>query len=157
MKGEFSTEGDYYLWGLISQVSDLMTMARSVDIKPYGITAAQVKLLGILQYREEALSISELAVRLQRTHHGVSALVKRMIKDNLIHETDSKEPRNKRVIAITEKGKHIYEQSRRNSIIHNILSIITKRQKEQFIDQLIKIRDNAVKTLHTHSFSLFKK
>ena len=154
MKAIKQTELDYNLWTLITQVADIMLMARESEVKPYGITAVQTKVLGIITYHKKPVRVSELSKRLQRKPNGVTALIDRMKKDDLVYESDETESKKKRIIGITEKGKKIYEETRDIIIISKILSHLTKNQKEQLIKTLLMVRGDAIKELHAHTFYL---
>jgi DNA-binding MarR family transcriptional regulator len=147
---------NYSVWKIVTQVADILLLAREMEVKPYEITSVQAKVLGLLTNSPKPVTIASLARRLQKKHNGVAALVDRMKRNDLLYELkDIKKTRN-RMIAVTDKGRSIYEETKDINIISEILSPLSDSQKEEIIKVMTEIRNNAVQQLHANDFYLVR-
>lgn len=143
---------DYKLLLVITQVSDGLMLARESEVKQFGITAVQAKVLGMLINHGRPVTIAGLSRRLQRKHNGVTALVNRMKKDGLLYTESSEEFKGQNVVGVTDRGEEIYGQVRNIPLISAIFSHLTNKQKHGLIEKMLTLRSHAVKELHAYHF-----
>jgi len=127
-------------------------LARESEVKQFGITAVQAKVLGILINHGRPVTIAGLSRRLQRKHNGVTALVNRMKKDGLLFTESSEEFKGQNVVGVTDRGQEIYNQVHAIPLISQIFSHFTNKQKNSIIEKLLALRSHAVKELHAYHF-----
>lgn len=63
-----------------------------------------------LLYRQESMTVTEIATKLQVTQSAVSQLVLLLKKKNLIHYIPDENDKRKRVVAFTEDGKQLVQE-----------------------------------------------
>ncbi|BCG57244.1 MarR family winged helix-turn-helix transcriptional regulator [Paenibacillus sp. URB8-2] len=80
------------------------------DAEQFGITPAQLMVLRKLSLCSE-MSVTELAERMYLGNSSVSGLVERMVKAGLITRKRAEDDRRIFRLALTEKGKEIWEKS----------------------------------------------
>ena len=151
------TDNDQFIWALISQTADIMFLTRDAAVKPFGITAVQAKVLAIIHYHRGLVTVVELARRLVRRQNGVSALITRMMKEDLVYEESSSKTHGKKMVGITDKGLQVYNKINDLNTISRVLAPLTRAQRERIIRDLMIIRDSAIKELHTNNYAFIDR
>lgn len=132
-------ENDYNIWGLVSDVQDLIAKARTIELSRHGLSREQSHLLRRLNDAGGTITLNELAASVFRAHNSVSAIVSRMVKSGLV--TREKEPQDRQYkIRITDKGKKLFNTMPRNSL-KIAFSVLSPEEKQVFAACLKKLEE----------------
>jgi DNA-binding MarR family transcriptional regulator len=136
----------FTLWILIAQTKDALLKARQKQYDSYSIgNERRAVLWGIKSYGGEASPV-EISRLLLRELNSVSEMLKRMEKEKLIKKyATSGKYRVK--VKLTKIGEEVFNQSLYNEVDQRILAILSKKQREQLISYLWKIRKEALREL----------
>jgi DNA-binding MarR family transcriptional regulator len=136
----------FLLWALIAQTKDAMLRARELEYARYGISNERRAVLYVIQQNGGRATPVEIAHALLRELHSVSEMLVRMEKAGLVvrHRGNG---RSKVEVSLTEEGLDVFTQSLRNQTDREILSVLTKRQRERLALYLWKIRSRTVQHL----------
>ena len=96
---------------------------------------------------------AEISRLLFRKINSVTEMLKRMELDGLIERVKNS-GRSKITVKLTDKGKETYNQSLKNRADKKILSVLSKKQREQLAAYLRQIRDEAARELGMQTRSL---
>jgi len=132
MKAHSSVEQDFRIWWLLAQTRHLMHQARENELNQYGITAIQAAILLIIDNIDGKATTPEIARRFLRKPHTIGALLKRMEKQGLITKT---------------KDINNHNRLERKSI-REIMSCLSKEERNQLESSLDRLRDTAFAYLH---------
>ena len=138
---------DYDLWVLLNQVQSLMMNARDIELMEYGTTAMQAAVLFIINSIGEETIPAEISRWLLRKPATVSGLLDRMEKAGLIDRARDLPRKNLVRVRLTEKGKQAYKQSLKRETVHEIMSRLSKEERQQLASILMKLRHGATKVL----------
>ncbi len=131
---------DYFIWGKISEVYNLITKARASELKKQGLTPEHSHIIRILIEKGGSSTLNEIAGITLKRHNTVSLLVKRMEKAGLVCR--KKDNSNRYKISITEKGIELFETMPLNSI-DMIFSSISDEEKQTLVSILEKLDQHA--------------
>ena len=141
---------DYNLWLLMLKVKRLMLKARERDLQQYGITPEQAGMLYLIQANEEKVTPADISRLTFREPHTVSGLINRMEKAGLVTKHKDLDRKNMIRIALTDKGRHAYEQSTIREPIHLILSALSEDEREKLRSYLNRIQGKTVDVLRKY-------
>ena len=143
----------FSLWVLIAQTKDALLAAREREYYQYHVkNERRAVIFSIIALGGQATAV-EIARFLFRKLNSVSEMLKRMEEQGLIEKVKSS-GRSKAMIKLTEKGYETYEQSLKNTTDKRVLSILSKKQRENLAAYLLKIRNEAARELGIQTFSL---
>jgi DNA-binding MarR family transcriptional regulator len=94
-----------------------------------------------------------IARNLFRELHSVTEMLKRMEKDDLVVRRKGT-GRSKVEVAITQKGRDVFEQSQRSETDERIFSALTKPERERLAQYLWKLRSRVLQDLGVPEWSL---
>ena len=89
----------------------------------------------------------ELSRQLFLEPHSVSELVDRMEKKGLVSKRKDPEKKNVVRLAITEKGQGLCRKVMGEDLIHNLLSSLNGKEKDQLWSLLSKIYETSLREL----------
>lgn len=140
------TDEFFFLWVLIAQTKDAMLRARELEYAPHGISNERRAVLYIVQHNGGRATPVQIAHGLFRELHSVTEMLSRMEKDGLVSKHKGS-GRSKVEVSLTDEGLRVFEQSLRNETDREILSVLTKRQRERLSQYLWKLRNRTLKHL----------
>ena len=143
----------FILWVLIAQTRDAFLAAREREYYNYRIKNERRAALFAIAALGDKATPTEIARVLIRKINSVTEMLNRMEQQGLIKKYKSS-GRSKILIKLTDKGYEIYHQSLKNSTDKRILSVLSKRQREQLQSYLLKIRNEAARELGIQTWSL---
>lgn len=129
-KDKFSDQ-DYNLWILLNHTRHAMFRARELELKRYGVTAEQARLLFTIRALGENATPTEVAKQAFKESHTISSLVNRTEKKNLVKRVKNLENKKSVRIVLTDKGENILNQIMRLESIHQIVSGLSKAKRKQ--------------------------
>jgi DNA-binding MarR family transcriptional regulator len=138
---------DYFLlWVLIAQTKDAMLRARELEHARYGISNERRAVLYVIRQNGGSATPVGIAHALFRELHSVSEMLVRMEKDGLVvrHKGTG---RSKVEVSLTEEGLDVFTESQRCQTDREILSVLTKRQRERLALYLWKLRSKTLQHL----------
>ena len=144
MKDLPSADEDYSLWALLGQAADATLRARQRELDRYGISAAQVAALFVIQAIGEKATPAEITRWLLRESHTVTELLSRMEREGLVTKTKDLERKNMVRVSITEKGRQAYQQSTKRKSIHKVMSSLSEEERQQLRSYLERLRNKAL-------------
>ena len=157
MKDFLSMDQDCNVWVLLSQAAHTALRAREKELDQYGVSAIEAAVLFIIQAIGDRATPAEISRWLLRESHSVSGLLNRMERKGLVSRVKDLERKNLVRVALTEKGKAVYRESRERKSIRNILSPLSQEEREQLRLCLERIRNKALKELGLHHQPPFPK
>ena len=150
------TDQDYRLWWLILLVRRAMYKAESKELFQYGLTHVEASVLFIIQAIGYKATPAEISRWILRESHSVSGLLDRMEKEGLVRKVKDLDRKNLIRVELTEKGCEAYNLTVGRSTIHQIMSALSQKERQQLEKCLQKLFDEALKELgwnHEHPFS----
>jgi len=142
-----STDEDYGLWLLLAQARDALYKARKKELNKYDISPRQSAALFIIQAIGTHATAAEIAKYLFRETNSTYELLLRMEKEKLIKGAKIKNNKKPVSYKLTQKGLRAYNHSQERKAIREIISCLTKEEREQLKSSLKKLRDTALRTL----------
>ena len=121
-----------------------MYRARTKELFQYGITPEEAAVLFATQaigYKANPVGISRF---LLLESHSVSELISRMEKKGLVSKVKDLEKRNLVRVAVTKKGRQLYEQAAKRESIHHIMSSLSDSECEHLVACLQSLLDKAL-------------
>lgn len=132
-------EIDFRLWRYLDHTGYMIFRAREKELARVGLTPEKSYVLDILDAAGGATSINRIVQATQRQHNSISTLIARMAGEKLVRRTRSR--RDKRVyrIALTEKGRSLFNAAPRNSVSQafQCLSLEEKQKMVGYLDRLL--------------------
>jgi DNA-binding MarR family transcriptional regulator len=148
-----AADDPFLLWVLIAQTKDGILKARQRDYARFGISDDRRAILYIIMTNGGTATPVVIARNLFRELHSVTEMLKRMEKDGLV-ERRKGSGRSKIEVAITEKGREVFEQSHHNETDQRIFGALTKQERERFSQSLWKLRSRVLEDLGIPEWSL---
>ena len=152
----FQNSDVYRFWVLLHRTERLIYRVRENELKLLNATfatIAQAKILRALCNLGEKATISDLAKRHYSNYHNVAALVKRMEKKGYVIREQSPEDEHTWEVSITNKGKKFCELTANSEELRKIVSILSKKERDEFVSQLNRLYDSAMQRLITQETS----
>jgi len=122
-------------------------MARGRELVQYDISPRQAAALAAIQAIGSKATPAKVSRWLCREPHTVSSLLSRMEGEGLVRKTKDLDRKNLVRITLTEKGKKAYAQSLGRESIHEIMSALSKEDRQQLSSCLEKLRDKTLLVL----------
>lgn len=146
-KGDRPLFDEYFiLWVMIAQSKDAILRARQRDYARFNISNERRAVLWSIQNNGGHATPVEIARQLFRELHSVTEMLVRMEKEGLITRYKGS-GRSRIEVKLTPKGLDVFNQSLHNETDKRIFSILTKKQREQLMSCLWKVRNQALSEL----------
>jgi MarR family transcriptional repressor of emrRAB len=143
-----STDRDFGLWVLLSQVQTMTLNARESELSEDDTTAMQIAVLVVINTIGEAATPAEISRWLIRKPASITGLLDRMESAGIVERVKDMPKRNWVRVKITKKGQQVYKQSMKRKSIHQIMGILSEGEHEQLVSILTKLRTKASKVLN---------
>lgn len=134
---------DQDLWLLLTHARYTVYRAREKELQRYGTSPEQTSLLFVVQSLGNKATPAAIARTIMRQPHTVSALVDRMVKKGLVKKVKDLDRKNLVRVALTDKGLEAFKQSSKRGPIHRIMSVLTRKERDNLKTYLKKIMDTA--------------
>jgi DNA-binding MarR family transcriptional regulator len=141
------SDEDHDLWMLLTHTRYAIYRAREKELQRFGVSPEQVGVLFVVQSLDNKATPSMIARLIMRQPHTVSALIERMADKGFVKKSHDLDKKNLVRIALTERGKKIYEYSTKRGPIHRIIGSLTEEERGQMRNILEKLNDHARKEL----------
>lgn len=128
------------LYVLLDQVDSIVTNAVELELKHLRITQPQVRILTMLSRLDKPVTLEDLSNWTLKEFNSVSTLINRMEKKGLVKKT-KKNGDLKTYITLTEKGNNLYHHDVTERSIHLIFDKLSREERKNLEDLLIKVRD----------------
>lgn len=138
---------DFELLVSLLHTTNAIVRARERELHQYGMTYMQAAVLFTIKAIGEEATPAEISRWLFREPHSVSGLLTRMEKTGLITKTKDLKRKNMVRVALTKKGEESFERSIRRESIHQIMSSLSKEERELLRSTLRVLRKKALKEL----------
>jgi DNA-binding MarR family transcriptional regulator len=142
---ELLQERDYKLWVLLEQVRTGIVVARDKELAEFGISTIMGGVLAIVNAIGNEATPAQISRWIMRRAHSVSGLVERMAQKGLIRKSKDLHKKNLVRVTITDKGQKAFKQSLKRKSIHQIMSALTEKEKDELFELLDKLRSKSVK------------
>lgn len=142
-----SKEKGYDLWWSLLRVRQIMYKARTRELAKYHISPAEAAVLFLIEAIGDKTTPAEISRRLFLEPHSVSGITSRMEKEGLIKKINDLERKNLVRVVMTEKGRNALNNARERESIDNIMSSLSKKEREQMRVLVGKLWDKALEEL----------
>jgi|WetSurMetagenome_2_1015567.scaffolds.fasta_scaffold145290_1 DNA-binding MarR family transcriptional regulator len=143
----YALDADHELWVLLRQARDAVHKVRDNELRQFGISSVQASILFIIQAIGHEATAAEISRWIFRRPHGVSMLLNRMQKKELIKRVKSPQRKNVSRIIITTKGQKALDESAKGACIHRVMSTLDPEEQALLKSYLLKLRDTACEDL----------
>lgn len=132
---------------LIKIINEYIEKKSNQDLKPWGITVSQMRILGYVKHRQEmgiATSQKDIENHLEVSHPTVVGVLKNLKQKGIIQtQCDSEDKRIKRVY-ITKKEELFHQDlvKSKKDMEEKIIKDFTETEKAELIRLLLKIKQN---------------
>ena len=123
----------------------LMTGAYHPYLNPLGVTYPQYLVLLVL-WENDKQPVCDIGKRLLLDTNTMTPLLQRMEKGGLITRTRGKEDTRQRIVALTHKGKQLYEQAQHVPECMRNTLMISEGETEEIL-QMIPALDKLIEQL----------
>ena len=147
MKNSLFDDQDYNLWRLLGQTRQACFKARQKELAQYGISTRQAAVLFSIRAIGDKATPAEISRWLIREPHSVSELLTKMEKRGLVTKVKDLDRKNLVRVMLTDKGREAYHQSTKRESVHEILSCLSKEERQQLWSGLKALRDKAMKEI----------
>jgi len=134
---------DFNLWILLAQTRALLFNAGEVELSKWGISLMQGWTIFTIKAIGERATPAEIARWLGREPHTVSSLLSRMVAQGLVVKEKSLDKKNLVRVRMTEKGERLYHEAIGMKPMHDIISVLSRAERQQLKTLLSKLRDKA--------------
>ena len=144
MDNKCSVEQMAEFWAYLDYAAFAMNKAREKEVRKYGVSTVQNRILVLLRLFKHNPTIGEIAHILLREHSSIVNLTNKMEARGLL--TKYRDPVKKNItrLAITEKGiQAYYNVAKRQSLI-NILSVMSQEEYQKIKVFLNRIYERAL-------------
>lgn len=146
MKKTLVLDEYYRLWLLLSQTRSAIFKVRHKKVGQY-LHPNQAAALVSVWALDGQVTPAMLSRRLFLEPHTVSELIMRMEKKGLVCKTRDSERGNVVRISITDKGRQVCTQAMGQDLIHEMISVLSKKQQEQLRTCLTALHTRALEEL----------
>ncbi|MBT3362444.1 MAG: MarR family transcriptional regulator [Chloroflexi bacterium] len=150
MESDLGTDRHWPLWLLLHRTSYAMRRAREIELQKFGLSDIQAAVIFLVKEAETALTPAEIARRLFREAHTVSALLGRMEKQGLVKKIKDQKRKNQIRIELAPDGEKAYAQAKEMKSIGKIMSSLTGKKQEKLWEHLETLLSKA------HSLMMLK-
>lgn len=141
------TDEEFNLWVLLAQTRESLYKARQKELVKYDISPRQSAALFIIKTIAGSATAAEIARYLFRELHSTYEMLCRMEKSGLIKCAKNRNKTGRVIYKLTTKGLKAYNQAMKRDSIREIISCLTREEREQLKSSLKKLRDTALKIL----------
>jgi DNA-binding MarR family transcriptional regulator len=132
MRNRDLKDEDFRLWSMIVTVRRSLYRAWAQEIKKLGISPPEAAALYFIEALKSEATPAELTRWLYREPNTTSTLLIRMEKKGLISRNNDLERKNWIRVALTSKGRDIYNSVIKSKTFDRILSCLSKEERSQF-------------------------
>ena len=140
-------DGNYNLWVLLHQVSDIIFSAREAELQKCGLPATQAEVLFVIKAIGDEVTPAQISRMVFRRPHSVSGIIDRMAKAGLVKKAKNLRRKNLVRVTITEKGQKAYSQALRRKSVQKILSALPEAEQRKLRSLLETLRIRGLKEL----------
>ena len=129
----------------VFHTAQILDKAAKCVFSPHGLTAAQFNVLNLLSDQKEGLRASDLATSLIVDPSNVTGLLKRMSRDGLVIDLESKEDRRQRIVALTAKGRALWSKASRDyeKCLHLLEGLLSDKERKITEEILLRLSAKA--------------
>jgi DNA-binding MarR family transcriptional regulator len=138
---------DFNLWILLAQTRALLFSAGEAELSRWNISLMQGWTIFTIKAIGDRATPAEIARWLGREPHTVSSLLSRMVAQGLVMKEKSLNKRNLVRIRLTEKGERLYHEGIGMKSMHDIMSVLSREERQQLKMLLGKLRDKTQQSL----------
>ena len=131
---------------MIAQTKDAVLKARQRDYAQFNINNERRAVLWCIQNNGGQATPVEIARQLFHELHSVTEMLNRMNKEGLVKKYKGS-GKSKTVVRLTRKGLEVFNQSLYDETDQKIFSVLTKKEREQLMSCLWKVRNKALSEL----------
>jgi MarR family transcriptional regulator, organic hydroperoxide resistance regulator len=131
----------------VFQTAQIFDKAAKRIFSPHGLTSAQFNVLNLLADLKEGLRASDLATSLIVDPSNVTGLLKRMSRDALVVDLESKTDRRQRIVALTPKGRALWSKASRDyeKCLYLLEELVSEKERKLTEEILVRLSTEAAK------------
>jgi len=138
-----------FLWMFIDHAAFTMLKARERELKAFGLSRVQSKILHYIKSLKHDPTISELAMWIFRENCTISGITDRMVKRGLVKKYKDSKKRHVIRVSLTRKGEQAYLEVMKRASLLKILAFLEPEQCERIKGYLELIYAKAVEECGT--------
>jgi DNA-binding MarR family transcriptional regulator len=127
------------LWMHLDVASFLISTERERELKKHNLSSTQMKILLILNYLGQPLTIREVGRWIVRGHTSISLITDKMAGKGLVKKYQDDNNKNQTLVSITRKGKQTLYRFIPRQPIPDILSVLSEEESNHLVACLKKI------------------
>ena len=131
MKVMPDTDQDLGLWIWLSRSRDAILRARVKELYKHHVTGRQASVMFVIRALGDKATPAEISRWLLREPQSISEFLNRMERDGLIKKVKDTIRKNIIRVALTEKGLKAHKKSTELKSIHQIMSVLSKKERQQ--------------------------
>jgi DNA-binding MarR family transcriptional regulator len=137
-------------WVLCRQVYNVVSRCEDTVFSKVGLSSQKHAILMAISYIQGPATVSGVANWIDRTPNGVSMIVDRMVKDDLVQRVSDLPDRRAVRLVITKKGKAIFKQATMLGweLIQEVLSGLSDEEISTLNSLFDKVRGKAFEYLN---------
>jgi DNA-binding MarR family transcriptional regulator len=143
-----TTDDEIKLWVIFYRAAYVIKRNRERELAKHGITWIQSSVLETIKKSEEPMTPTDIARKLFRQSHTISELIKRMEKQQLVQRLRDLKKKNVIRVLLTGKGEELLAKAHQNQVVHEILSVLEEKERNQLLQMMTSLLDKATETLN---------
>ena len=139
------------LWMLFHQTYNSLFKCGEKELAKLGITTQQYVILMTINNGGEMTTPTQLADWLDRNANSITLIIDRMEKAGLVKRVRDVSDRRSLRIVLTDKGGNILNKGTKIAweLIQNLLSGFSDKEMQNMINQMVKLRSEAISRCYT--------
>ena len=131
---------DHTTWVKLSLIRDTIVKIRKYELVPYNVTPRQAVVLNTIYDCGDKATFKNISKRVFREVHSVSEQMTRMEKKGLVKRIKNSNETALTRFELSDKGREAIKFARLEESLHNIMSVLSKKEHLQltsFLDRLL--------------------
>jgi len=132
-------QSDFLLWKYLDHTRYMIFRLREKELAQLGLTPEQAYVLDILHAARGSTTINRIVEATQRQHNSISTLITRMARQGLVRKTRTRRDKRAYRIALTEKGRALFNTIPQDSITKAFLCLTAGEKNDllRYLDHLL--------------------
>jgi len=144
----------YYLWLLIHRAWDVVSRARSRELRSYGMTYIQAGTISVIRMMGNPTE-AQVARWMYRRPQSISELLSRMEKAGLVTRMADTKRKNLVRVALTDKGERAYKKTLKRNSLNRVFSQLSEEEQRYLRLALEMMVARSQKALRLRSKAFF--
>jgi DNA-binding MarR family transcriptional regulator len=131
------------LYQLYRRTGAAMHKARRKELRRYKLSDSEVAVLFMVHFSKNQITPAGIAHQMIQDNHATAQQVVRMEKRGLLRKVKDLPRTNQVRVVLTDYGEEMYQKSQKNKSIHEIVSVLSEKERDQLSIYLYKLWEKA--------------